>query len=301
MGVGDDIMATGIARAVRDAYPKAKVVFGDPDNYLDVANNKLRVHWSEVFDNNPIIVHPGEPVKELACIPDYPGHRSYVDYENSDVEGLKIVRLQWLDEYRAPRGEIHFTDDEKSGAGEIAMRLPYPFFVIEPNVAEKPWFNHKAWPFEKWQSVVNALKGEVHFVQFSSPSLENVIHVTTPTFRQACAVLSCAGAFVGTDGGLHHAAAALDVPAVVLWGHYSSPEVFGYTDHTNIRHSDGIGCGSVWVKCEECPDSMNAITVDEVVSSIKELIKDGRHNTSRRGYKRPVFRMVGETAQGGEG
>ena len=300
MGVGDDLMATGIARAVREEYPKAKVVFGDPDTYHDPANNKLRVHWSEVFDGNPLIVHAEEPVKELACIPDYPGHRSYVDYENSVIEDGKIMRFKWIEGYKAPKGEIYFSEDEKSGAGEVAMRLPYPFFVIEPNVADKPWHNHKSWPMERWQEVVDALKSDVHFVQFSKPSLENVGQVTTPSFRQACAILSCAGGFIGTDGGLHHAAAALDIPAVVLWGHYSSPDIFGYNEHTNIRRADGIGCGSAWVKCEECPESMDRITVDEVVTSIKELIENGRQNISRRGNQRSVFRMVGKTAEGSE-
>jgi hypothetical protein len=302
MGYGDDLMGTGLARAVRDEYPHAKMVFGDPDNYHNPKDNRLNVHYTEMFQHNPIIVQENEPVKDLVCVPDYPGHRVYVDYENSEIDDEgKILRFKWREEYTAPKGEIYFTDDEKSEASEIALRLPYPFFVLEPNVAEKPWINHKSWPLERWQEVVDALAGEVFFVQFSGDNvLRGVHHVQTPSFRQACAILGTAGAFVGTDGGLHHAAAALDIPAVVLWGHYSSPGVFGYDDHWNIRHVDNIGCGSAWVECSECPESMEKITVDEVVTAIKELMDNGRHIISRKGNKRPAFRMVGSSPKGAE-
>jgi hypothetical protein len=86
----------------------------------------------------------------------------------------------------------------------------------------------------------------------------------------------------------------------VLWGHYSSPGVFGYNDHWNIRHADNVGCGSAWAACPECPESMEKITVGEVVSAIKEIMDNGRHIISRKGNKRPAFRMVGATAQGAE-
>lgn len=294
-------MGTGIAKALKTQYPEAKFVFGDPDNFHDPANNKLKIHWSEVFENNPNIIQQDEPVKTLVCIPDYPGHRAYIDYQSSIIDGDKYTKFKWIENYTPIPGEIYFTEDEKSEASEIALRLPSPFFVIEPNLAEKPWINHKGWPVDRWQEVVTQLRGDVEFIQMSSGgNLRGVHKVETPSFRQACAVLSCAGGFVGTDGGLHHAAAALDVPAVVLWGHYSSPAIFGYNTQTNLRHASGLGCGNTWSDCDQCRPSMEKITVDEVVESIKELVKNGRHISSRKGHKESAFRMVGGSAQGGE-
>lgn len=301
MGFGDDIMATGIARAIKEQHTEAKFVFGDPDTYHDPGANKLSVHWSEVFENNPNIVQPDEPVKTLACIPDYPGCRLYIDYEKSESKDGKWMRFHWREDYAAPKGEFFFTDNEKSEAGEIALRLPKPFFIIEPNVADKPWINQKSWPVDRWQEVVDALRGEVSFVQFDGPhKLKGAHCVMTPSFRQAAAILSCAGAFVGTDGGLHHAAAALDIPAVVLWGHYASPDILGYTDHSNLRHSEGAGCGNTWNECPECSVSMGKITTEEVVEAIKGLMNNGRHIVSRKGNKGSVFRMVGASTKGGQ-
>ena len=208
------------------------------------------------------------------------------------------TKFKWNEEFKAPKGELYFDLNEKSAASEIALRLPWPYFVIEPHVADKPWVNKKGWAFERWQAVVDALP-DVHFIQCSGePVLDKVHHVQTQTFRQACGVVACAGGFVGTDGGLHHAAAALDVPAVVLWGHYSSPEIFGYDAHINIRRSTGIGCGTTWHECGECQKSMHDIKVDEVVEAIKGLIENGSHQISREDGRHNIFRMVGATPEG---
>jgi hypothetical protein len=301
MGYGDDLMATGIARAVSEQYPGAKMVFGDPDLYHDPGNNSLKVHWSEVFENNPLIVHQNEPVKTVICIPEYPGNRTYINYEDCDVEGNAIVRFEWDAGFRAPRGEIHFTENEKSEASEICLRLPNPFFVIEPSVADKGWESHKGCSPDKWQTIVDELSPYVSFIQFTeSVTLRGVHHVITPSFRQACAILACAGGFIGTDGGLHHAAAALDVPAVVLWGHYTSPDILGYTDHWNLREAKGSGCGTTYGNCDECPGSVDKILPMDVIDAVKELINEGRHKASRQGFQRPTFRMVGETSEGGQ-
>lgn len=305
MGFGDDLMGIGIARALSELpeyVAGTKFVFGDPDSFHDAASNTLKVHYTEVMINHPLLLAPGEPVNDICCIDDYLGHRQYVEYdkcETRDEDGQRYIeRFQWNEKYQSRKGEIWFDQNEKSAASEIAMRLPYPYFVIEPNVAKKAWFNHKSWPFDKWQDVVDALP-EVRFIQFNGERVLNGVHqLTTPSFRQATAILACSGGFIGTDGGLHHAAAALDVPAIVLWGHYSSPEVFGYTDQTNIRHETGLGCGYAWKECGECNSAMLKITVDEVVDAIKGLINDGRDKVSRKGADRPIFRMVGSASEG---
>jgi hypothetical protein len=297
-------MGTGLARAIRDRYPDAKIVFGNPKTYHDPKNNKISVHWSDVFFNNPIIVQPDEPVKDMVCVPDYPGCRIYIDYEKTEKEAdgkeLKYTKFAWQPDYQAVRGELYFDSNEKSAASEIALRLPNPFFIIEPHIANKPWKNKKGWPFERWQAVVDALP-EVGFVQMSDGNvLDRVHHVLTPTFRQACGIVACAGAVIASEGGLHHAAAALDIPAVVLWGHYTSPDILGYDDHENIRHAEGLGCGYTWKDCPDCQESMHDIKVDEVIEAIRKVIRDGRYIHSREARDRSIFRMVGSTAEGQE-
>jgi ADP-heptose:LPS heptosyltransferase len=94
--------------------------------------------------------------------------------------------------------------------------------------------------------------------------------VQTPSFRAAAAVLANAVAFVGTEGGLHHAAAALGRPAVVLFSEFISPAITGYRTHRNLYHA-GQPCGSRSA-CSGCRASMEAISVDEVVSNLLEIV-----------------------------
>jgi ADP-heptose:LPS heptosyltransferase len=262
------------------------------------------MYWSEVFENNPFIKQIDEQANQLVCIPEMPGLRQYIDYENSEVNNDgNITRFCWKEGFKAPKGEIYFSLQEKAEAAAIALRLPTNFIVVEPNVAQKPYQNRKSWPFDRWQSVIESLSGEFHFVQFSQPILEGVIHLETPTFRQAAAMLSVSGGLVSTDGGLHHASAALGIPAVVLWGHYSSPTVLGYDDHINLRKASGIGCGYTYGDCPECDGSLDAIEVDEVIAAIRRMVNERPESYSTResGDEGAVFsRVVGSTAQGGQ-
>jgi len=104
---------------------------------------------------------------------------------------------------------------------------------------------------------------------FNTRILPGVEGVAT-TFRQAAAIMSVASGFVGTEGALHHAAAAFGTPAVVLWSEFVSPEFTGYETQKNVRHASGA-CGSR-VPCVGCKLSMEQISVEEVVQSLAEVL-----------------------------
>jgi ADP-heptose:LPS heptosyltransferase len=138
--------------------------------------------------------------------------------------------------------------------------------MIEPTT--KVPDGNKAWLWDRWQAVARTRSDFVQCGPADAPRLTGVEFVET-TFRNAAAVLSGCRAFVGPEGALHHAAAALDVPAVVLWSEFISPDVTGYASQINIRHA-GPACGSR-VPCESCKRSMEAITVQEVVENLREV------------------------------
>lgn len=92
-----------------------------------------------------------------------------------------------------------------------------------------------------------------------------VSHIRTATFRQACGALSGAKLYIGPEGGLHHAAAALGIPAVVIFGGFIHPRTTGYDLHTNLFVGDEP-CGSTNY-CVHCVDAMASISVDEVFSA----------------------------------
>lgn len=242
MGMGDDIMATAWAR-VGHACVGQPVSLG---------------YESPMFEGNPHINVAGPRLHGHS-----PGKRPY-------IIGRTERGFIFNPNHRAVKGTIYLTDEERAAARE-ARELLDEFILIEPHVKGTVSQSNKDWGWQNWCDLVDALSG-FNLVQldYGKELLPEVSSIGSPNFRMACAYLEQASMFVGTDGGLHHAAAALDTPAVVVWGGYSTPEILGYPFQKNIYHGNG-GCGSL-VECAHCREEMDAIAVEEVDLAIKEKL-----------------------------
>lgn len=242
MGFGDCLLASGIAKKARLFKPGKKICIGDG----------TQVEWNEVYENNPYLSK--EVVPGCIWVHSHKGFRPYI--ENGEITAEKMV---WKRDFKASPGELFLTEKE------VSKWDAYEAFVyIEPNI--KGWLgSNKDWGFERWQDVVNELH-DVDFVQGPGRKLEGVTQVDTESFRDACALLSRASLFAGTDGGLHHAAAALGKRAVVVWGGFTHPRNLGYDSHINL-HSGVEPCGSL-KDCPHCKKAMDAVPVEKVVKAI---------------------------------
>ena len=230
MGMGDDILATVQARALYQATGH-KV---RPINY-----------WSPVWDGNPCFQHENGPFIDFQ---NKPGNRPY-------VLGQTVERFIWNPNYKAVPGELYIGAGHSIGGN----------WVIEPNVKGTISADNKDWGFDRWQQVAN--RSQKPLMQLGTgPWLDNVIRVRTDTFMEALTYLGGAEGFIGTDGGLHHAAAALGIPAIVIWGGFVSPDLLGYDDHINLW-SGAWSCGSK-ASCPHCREAMLEISVDEVVECL---------------------------------
>jgi ADP-heptose:LPS heptosyltransferase len=222
-----------------------------------IVNRMGRPQWSEVWDNVPYIARRpgGKPVNRLL---NCPGYRPY-------IAGKTPNNWTWKT-YKPTPAEIVFTP------AELAFAEPYRGMVmIEPNVKANGHDN-KAWVTGRWDELLDRIKlPTVQCLQGGTRPILTTKHALTLTFRQAAAVLSVAKAFVGTEGGLHHAAAAVGTPAVILWSEFISPEITGYATMTNLRHA-GRPCGNR-MSCPGCRKSMEAITVNEVVQALERILK----------------------------
>lgn len=251
MGLGDNLMATGMARGAA-ARGKA-IAFGD--------GKKIR--WDQnsatIFDRNPNIARPGaEGRGNLKWIPFYKGHRLY----NSHGDGRWI----WNYEFRPTPGEMFFSVAERRTAEAYAPG----FVVIEPNVPTwKSVAPNKQWPAWRYNEVGKALAKSGHrLLQFSYKTgdvVNDAQQVISKDFRTALAILRRAALYIGPEGGLHHGAAAVGVKAVVLFGGFIPPQVTGYDTHINLT-GGAEACGS-FNSCPHCRAAMDRISVDEVLDA----------------------------------
>lgn len=257
MGIGDQLIATGMARGAKDSG--YLVAFGDGRRIIWDHNSSL------IFQGNPNIARPGmEGRKDLKWIPYYKGNRLY----NKQGSGHWI----WNTEFRCVPGEIYLTESEqKFGSG-----FGSGFIVIEPHIEQwKTLAPNKDWGAKRYQAVVDRLKADGHrFVQFvypkAGPVLRGVEAIQAKDFRHAMAVMQHAALYLGPEGGLHHAAAAVGIVAVVIFGGFIPPAVTGYDTHTNLVGSDTF-CGS-FNPCRHCKAAMDSISEETVYQAVKERL-----------------------------
>jgi hypothetical protein len=241
MGLGDWLMASGDAKEANERTGK-KVKLGDG----------VRMSWDgQVFANNPRMASNSDT--DVVWVKNYQGHRPY-------LKGTKNGRLLFNDDYKTRVGEVYFNQLEKKNIDKIDK----DYIVVEPNV--KRVYAHtvnKAW--HGWEEL---FKHDLPWLQLGDVTVKRYTKwKETNTFREALQVLSKAKLFVGTDGGLHHAAAALGIPSVVIWTGFTSPRHLGYDTHRNI-HDGSEPCGTYDSVCQHCFLKSKAITVEQVLDAV---------------------------------
>ncbi len=253
MGWGDELMAAGEARLLhRRTGHKIGICAGRWRGPL------ASVLWRGI----DYIAQPGEPFKGRVI--DSPKRRPY-------RRASTPLGSVWR-EYRPVPAEIAFSQVEL----DFADRCGRGFVVVEPHVkSEREGAVNRQWGWPRYAAVL-AGTPDLRWVQFGMPGAEilpGATHIETPTFRTACAVLARAAAYVGPEGGLHHACAAVGTLAIVIFGGYISPRVTGYPEHVNLFSGEGLGCGRR-LKCQ-C-NCMESILPSTVIEALGRILSDSR-------------------------
>lgn len=239
---------------------------------------RWRAYWDDVWNGLPYLWRP-ESMEELH----HADGQHYIALRNGPsvrqyYSGMQENRILWRKWDGAP-GEIRLTPHERHFAAS-ALPTQKPFVVVEPNFKTSGGGGqNKDWGWENWRRAILSIDDVAVPVQVGprdTKILDGAHHIVTQSFRHACAILERSIGYVGHEGGLHHAAAALGKPAVVVFGGYISPEVTGYDFHTNLYVPSAeypLGCGYV-TPCQHCRDSMSKITVESVVNAVREMVDE---------------------------
>lgn len=240
MGLGDWIMASSQVREM-NMRTGQKVV---------VIDRMGRPRWSEVFENNPRMARSSRSSADIRLL-NAAGARPYIKQKTDS---------HWIwKRWDIKPGEIFLSENEQRYAAQFRGRV-----LVEPNV--KVPGSNKEWEFTRWQELV---KLDLPWLQCGAAGTRRLagVEFLETTARDAFAMLSVAKLFVGTEGALHHAAAAFATPAVVLWSEFISPTYTGYDTQSNIRKTGHV-CGARF-RCESCIASMRAISVEDVAHAIQ--------------------------------
>ena len=252
MGIGDQIIATGLAKGA--AARGKRIAFGDSVKIIWDA-------WSPmIFKNNPNIAPPGsERDKDIEWLGYYKKYRWYSRAIGGD---------KWLFNYdfKVVPGEFYFDKSEN-------VEKDDDLIIVEPNLPNKIPAQNKQWPLKRWKQVANELLAagfNVRQFEYGRPN-RVAPGIKTPTFRHAAALLKSARMAIVPEGGLHHAAAAVECPAVVVFGGYVPPSVLGYDSHINL--TGGVtACGN-FKPCAHCAEAMDRISVEDVLDACERIMQ----------------------------
>lgn len=253
MGIGDEIMAAGQAQAWARRMSVGSV------SILGIHGMK---RWVPLWERTPHVARLGDEAS--ISIVNGPGVRPYIAAKSE---------TQWVwQDYQPDSARIDLTTEEMAFAAQFADAI-----VIEPTVKPKAPPN-KQWSWARWCELVRTLKHSGRDVVQVGPErgtclVPGVRHAITPTIFHALAVVKRSSAYVGHEGALHHGAAAMGAPAVVVMGGYISPRQTGYA-LSNHRYlfTGGQPCG-MRVRCKHCEAAMRAISTADILSALNEVIR----------------------------
>lgn len=253
MGIGDELMRAG------EAGRRAKLAPGSRYRMLDKNGNPM---WHFVWDGNPHVAKPGEHCDGSIGFTN--GVRDYI--ESHTKEQYTFREYQPSPAYLPPHLISSALAERAAGA-----------IVFNPTIKDRAPPN-KQWDVGNWKSLVT--NSPYRWVRIG----ENVggrrfgfgDFVQTISFWDAVSVMSGARAVVCHEGALHHAAAALGVPCVVLRGGFISPRVTGYEGQVDIYVEDArypLGCG-MRGECEHCKRAMASITTGRVLAALRVALEE---------------------------
>lgn len=252
MGIGDDIMATAQARQIFNRTGKRV-------QFIKSKGVPYRSQ-SDIWAGNPHIASPEEQGDDIVRVVNAPGARPY-------IKSLTQFSYAWQTWEKEP-GNLYLTDEEKRFAEPFAEKI-----IISPIIKRRASPN-KDWGWIRWAQFAERARAEnIRLTQlgaYPTPVVFGVDWIETPSFRAACAILSRARALVSIEGAMHHAAAALGIPAVVIFGGYISPEITGYDSHINLFTADKA-CGARQ-PCKHCEKAMAEIAPAHVLTSLKQIL-----------------------------
>lgn len=219
-----------------------------------------KVVKSPVFENNPNLTYDMSYKNKFYlslnryetnyCKQDLP-HRAIQRYDKHIIE--QICEFYQIENPEL-KCELFLTEQEHEKANHMLQDISKEFIMIEPH-SKRNYTPNRAYPFKKWQNVVDKLTQHYEVIQVGFPGnsiLENVTDFTgKTTFREAAALMSNAKLFLSTEGGLTHTATAVDTTALVVLTGYQGSKMVSYPQNININIATHGPCG-LKIPCESC-------------------------------------------------
>jgi hypothetical protein len=280
---GDDLLCTAVLRELRKRGGADLLMVSDHPQLFAWNQDPARVRpvWARYYrDGSTVAI-----CRRFTGI--WGGKFTRLEYAPIDGEDRRLVPARHIIAEMCARAGItgsvairpylELSDDEKSSAtwarGQIVIQ--------SSGMAARHPMRNKQWYQERFQGIVDALHGEMNFIQVGAttdPALRHVNDLRGATsVRETAVILNHARLYVGTVGFPMHLARAVECPSVIIFGGREAPWQSGYICNSNLYSA--VPCAPCWRSdtCDFDRKCMSDISVADVVSAIRHMMERPRN------------------------
>jgi ADP-heptose:LPS heptosyltransferase len=183
-----------------------------------------------------------------------------------------------------PPGSLHELDPERRRVASLLASEglePGRYVAIEPDT-NREWFGDlRAWPWDYWQLLIDQMiiddpSRQIVQTGVGDKPLRNVVDLRgQTTFREAAALIETSALFIGTEGGLMHAAGAVRAQSLIIWGGVTEPTFAGLPNRQLILFNrlECTPCG-YRNSCPYDKACIRGISVEQVFSTVQRALAD---------------------------
>lgn len=173
------------------------------------------------------------------------------------------------------RPYLKLRDEDFAGVPDLPER-----YITMQSSASTGYTVNKNWVSGRMNEVTHAISPLIATVQVglaSDEPLDCRLKLNgSLTFRQSMAVISKAQLFIGLEGALMHAAAALQVPAVIVFGGYIHPQHTGYSSVTAFKTDTDCSPCFLLTPCPFNKKCMTVISSNRVTEAVMSAIQTNK-------------------------
>lgn len=236
-------------------------VFEHNKNFLQVFDKQTNDYIFPLILNNPAANYCKQDTPEKA----FQRGDKHIIEQCCEVYGIGNPTLKCY---------LNFSEEENKKINSIVQQHigNEDYLTIEP-YSKDNYTPNRAYDFKKWQQVVNELHSKIKIVQVGNPNqpiLENVINLTgKTTFFEAAGVIGRSKLFMSSEGGLVHAATAVNTTSLVILTGYQTEKMVAYPQNINIRIATHGPCG-LKRECKDCKKDVEDHDWHEIVDKIHQ-------------------------------
>lgn len=280
-GVGDALLHTAFFKSFFEKNKKKLNIFHTDEHVYDLLSNNpyinLFLYEADKYDFKILktslsdielnIVFKKNNIFNFKKNTHYGALMPSLTYDKSSYKIIgDTFNYKIIDE----KPEIFLTHQELE-EGKIAISKCDFVICINPSSAGKI----KEWSFDKWEKIVK-LYPKIQFVQLGSKNekkIKGVLDFIGTPIRKQLSILASSDLYVGLDSFWNHAARALNIKSVILFGP-TNPEVWGYAENINIYKKTRCSPCVDWgiIECPYAKKCMNDIQILDVKKAIDDLI-----------------------------